>query len=70
MTCSGGQCVRTVKLDGTPVVSLQADQSPTDARVDALLQCEKNRTPIILIAGEGYAQLPWKLPQAYAVLGW
>lgn len=52
------------------MVCLQADQSGSDARVDSLLQCAKNRTPLILIAGEAYAKLPWKMGCAYSILGW
>jgi hypothetical protein len=70
LTCSGGQCVRVTDPKGRPVVSLQADQSPSDARVDTLLQAAKHRTPIVLIAGAGYDNLPWDLGCAYAVLGW
>ncbi|TYJ58787.1 hypothetical protein B9479_000623 [Cryptococcus floricola] len=58
----GGQCI-CPKLSngkqGPPV--LQADQSRSDARVDALLTAAERRTPIVLIAGEGYKELPWKL---------
>ncbi|ODO06332.1 hypothetical protein L198_01564 [Cryptococcus wingfieldii CBS 7118] len=67
----GGQCI-CPKLpngkQGPPV--LQADQSRSDARVDALLTAAERRTPIVLIAGEGYKELPWKLDCAYVVLGW
>ncbi|KAK4686891.1 hypothetical protein P7C73_g3236, partial [Tremellales sp. Uapishka_1] len=63
---AGGQCVKT--REGKVV--LQADQSPSDARVATLLQAAAKRTPIVLLVGEGYALLPWKLESAYAVLGW
>ncbi|ODO09256.1 hypothetical protein I350_02856 [Cryptococcus amylolentus CBS 6273] len=67
----GGQCI-CPKLpngkQGPPV--LQADQSRSDARVDALLTAAERRTPIVLIAGEGYKELPWNLDCAYVVLGW
>ncbi|WVQ73812.1 hypothetical protein IAR50_003393 [Cryptococcus sp. DSM 104548] len=67
----GGQCI-CPKLpngkQGPPV--LQADQSRSDARVDALLTAAERQTPIILIAGEGYKELPWELDCAYVVLGW
>lgn len=52
------------------MTALQADQSVTDARVDTLLHAAEQRTPIVLIAGEGYELLPWKLGCAYVVLGW
>ena len=67
----GGQCVRTTDSRGRKgEPALQADQASTDARVDTLLQAYHNRTPLILIAGQGYDGLPWRLPYAYAVLGW
>ncbi|WRT65553.1 uncharacterized protein IL334_002498 [Kwoniella shivajii] len=67
----GGQCIRTMRPDGTPgPVSLQADQSHLDARVDTLLLAYERKTPIILIAGKGYEGLPWDLECAYVVLGW
>ncbi|ORY29498.1 hypothetical protein BCR39DRAFT_588274 [Naematelia encephala] len=61
----GGQCIL---IDGEAV--LAADQSPSDARVDTLLAAAQNKAPIILIAGTGYALLPWSLDCAYAILGW
>ena len=67
---SGGQCVQVTGSNGKSTCVLAADQSPEDARVDTLLQAYKNRTPLVLIAGEGYEQLPWKIGCAYAVLGW
>ncbi|WVQ79028.1 hypothetical protein IAT38_001120 [Cryptococcus sp. DSM 104549] len=67
----GGQCIRTTLPDGRPgPAALQADQAPSDARVDTLLNACERRTPIILIAGSGYEGLPWTLDCAYAVLGW
>ncbi len=71
MVRSGGQCFRTTGQNGcNNEAALQADQSPTDARVDTLLRAAGNRTPIILIAGKVYDFLPWNLEYAYAVLGW
>nr|XP_019050222.1 hypothetical protein I302_00647 [Kwoniella bestiolae CBS 10118]OCF29152.1 hypothetical protein I302_00647 [Kwoniella bestiolae CBS 10118] len=67
----GGQCIRTLNPDGTPgPATLQADQSRSDARVDTLLLAYEKRTPIVLIAGKGYEELPWELDCAYVVLGW
>ncbi|OCF32380.1 hypothetical protein I316_06050 [Kwoniella heveanensis BCC8398] len=66
----GGQCIRTIDARGSPGVSLQADQSRSDARVDTLLNAYEKRTPIVLIAGAGYDDLPWQLDCAYVVLGW
>ncbi|ORX36285.1 hypothetical protein BD324DRAFT_651527 [Kockovaella imperatae] len=68
----GGQCTR-IEEDHPcrqNQAVLAADQSPTDARVETLINAWKRSTPIVLIAGEGYQQLPWKLGCAYAVLGW
>ncbi|XAO26948.1 hypothetical protein I312_105789 [Cryptococcus bacillisporus CA1280] len=67
----GGQCICAKLPDGTQgPPTLQADQSPTDARIETLLQAAERRTPLVLIAGKGYEQLPWKLDCAYVVLGW
>ncbi|OXG39367.1 hypothetical protein J010_07025 [Cryptococcus neoformans] len=67
----GGQCICPKLPDGTQgPPTLQADQSPLDARVETLLLAAERRTPLVLIAGEGYGQLPWKLDCAYVVLGW
>lgn len=67
----GGQCICAKLPDGTqgPPI-LQTDQSPLNARIETLLQAAERRTPLVLIAGEGYRQLPWKLDCAYVVLGW
>lgn len=67
---SGGQAVRTTDAQGRPVLSLAADHTSADARIDTLLQAAERRIPIVLIAGEGYALLPWHLGCAYAILGW
>ncbi|OCF74843.1 hypothetical protein I204_03685 [Kwoniella mangroviensis CBS 8886] len=67
----GGQCVRTLKPDGTSgPATLQADQSRSDARVDTLLLAHEKRIPMVLIAGKGYEGLPWELNCAYVILGW
>lgn len=70
LTPSGGQAVRTFDLKGNPVTSLSADHTRNDARIDTLLTACERRIPLVLLAGEGYALLPWKLGCAYAVLGW
>jgi hypothetical protein len=68
---SGGQCIQTLYDDGRKgPPALSADQSPTDARVDTLLHACEAKIPVILIAGEGYGLLPWRLGCAYVVLGW
>ncbi|WVQ94541.1 hypothetical protein IAU59_001620 [Kwoniella sp. CBS 9459] len=66
----GGQCIRTTDPRGQQIVTLQADQSRSDARVDTLMNAHERRTPIVLIAGAGYDFLPWRLDCAYVVLGW
>ncbi|WVR03962.1 hypothetical protein IAU60_000961 [Kwoniella sp. DSM 27419] len=67
----GGQCVQTLTPDGRAgPAALKADQARSDARVDTLLTAYERRTPIVLIAGEGYDHLPWTLGCAYVVLGW
>ncbi|KAJ9476922.1 2OG-FeII_Oxy_2 domain-containing protein [Pseudozyma hubeiensis] len=53
-----------------PKASLRQDQSASDSIIRALLHSARHRLPIVLIAGEGYALLPWKLACGYAVLGW
>jgi len=68
---SGGQCIRTSDqfgAKGNPV--LCADQTASDSRVDTLLNAYHHRTPLILLAGEGYDALPFALNRAYVVLGW
>ncbi|KLT45974.1 hypothetical protein CC85DRAFT_239597 [Cutaneotrichosporon oleaginosum] len=55
---------------GKVSVSLAADHTRSDARIDTLILAAQRRAPVILLAGEGYALLPWKLGCAYAVLGW
>lgn len=67
----GGQCIRPVTADGrklSPV--LAGDQLTTDARVASLVRAWQRRTPLVLIAGSGYALLPFKLDCSYVVLGW
>lgn len=67
----GGQCVRTTDqfgAKGNPV--LAADQMASDPRVDTLLNAYHHRTPLVLLAGEGYDALPFVLNRAYVVLGW
>ncbi|WWC60152.1 uncharacterized protein I303_102716 [Kwoniella dejecticola CBS 10117] len=70
----GGQCIKSPTCDissgAVATATLQADQSRSDARVDTLLLAHEKRTPIILIAGKGYEELPWSLDCAYVVLGW
>ncbi|EIW66506.1 hypothetical protein TREMEDRAFT_74716 [Tremella mesenterica DSM 1558] len=44
----------------TARVVLCDDQSSEQARIDTLLQAARNRTPIVLLAGEGYELLPWE----------
>lgn len=67
----GGQCVRiTDSLGRKGEAALQADQSACDARVDTLLNAYRNRTPLILLVGDGYESLPFSLGCAFAVLGW
>ncbi|BEJ13652.1 hypothetical protein CspHIS471_0308260 [Cutaneotrichosporon sp. HIS471] len=66
----GGQAVRVTDATGKVSVSLAADHTRDDARIDTLVLAAQRRSPIILLAGEGYALLPWELGCAYAVLGW
>ncbi|BEI90583.1 uncharacterized protein CcaverHIS019_0306530 [Cutaneotrichosporon cavernicola] len=66
----GGQAVRVTDATGKVSVSLAADHTRDDARIDTLVLAAQRQSPIILLAGEGYALLPWKLGCAYAVLGW
>ncbi|CAK9783378.1 unnamed protein product [Cutaneotrichosporon oleaginosum] len=66
----GGQAVRVTDAMGKVSVSLAADHTRSDARIDTLILAAQRRAPVILLAGEGYALLPWKLGCAYAVLGW
>lgn len=51
-------------------MTLSADHSPQDARTATLLLAAEKKYPIALIAGNGYALLPWDLGCTYAVLGW
>lgn len=62
--------MRVLNAKGQLTVSLAADHTPADARIDTLIQAAKRHTPVILLAGEGYSLLPWELGCAYAVLGW
>ena len=50
--------------------SLKEDQSANDSTIRALLHSARHRLPIVLIAADSYALLPFKLPCGYAVLGW
>lgn len=50
--------------------SLKQDQSASDNIIRALLHSSRHRLPIVLIAAESYALLPFKLACSYAVLGW
>lgn len=67
---SGGQAARTLDGRGREYVTLSADHTPRDARIATLLLAAQRRCPLILIAGDGYALLPWDLGCTYAVLGW
>lgn len=49
---------------------LKEDQTMADARISTLVKAAELRTPIVLIAGRGYALLPWDLGVGYVVLGW
>lgn len=62
--------MRTEDAEGQTKVSLSADHTREDARIDTLMRAAETRTPIVLIAGEGYALLPWRLGCQYAILGW
>lgn len=62
--------MRAFGVKGQMTVSLAADHTRTDARIDTLVQAAERRTPVVLLVGEGYALLPWNLGCAYAVLGW
>lgn len=48
---------------------LREDQSSSDPRVAALLECHRSRTPIGLLAGKAYPLLPYRMEVGYAVLG-
>ncbi|CBQ67670.1 conserved hypothetical protein [Sporisorium reilianum SRZ2] len=50
--------------------SLKQDQSASDSIIRALLHSSRHRLPIVLIAADSYALLPFKLACSYAVLGW
>ncbi|SYW85289.1 uncharacterized protein UBRO2_05762 [Ustilago bromivora] len=51
--------------------SLKQDQSANDSStIRALLHSARHSLPIVLIAAENYALLPFKLNCGYAVLGW
>lgn len=50
--------------------SLKQDQSSSDNTIRALLHSARHRLPIVLIAADSYALLPFKLKCGYAVLGW
>ncbi|UTT94981.1 hypothetical protein NDA17_005771 [Ustilago hordei] len=51
--------------------SLKQDQSADDSStIRALLHSARHSLPIVLIAAENYALLPFKLNCGYAVLGW
>ncbi|SPO19916.1 uncharacterized protein UTRI_00314_B [Ustilago trichophora] len=50
--------------------SLKQDQSSSDSTIRALLHSSRHRLPIVLIAADSYALLPFKLPCSYAVMGW
>lgn len=50
--------------------SLKQDQSSSDSTIRALLHSSRHRLPIVLIAAENYALLPFHLACSYAVLGW
>lgn len=67
---SGGQAARTLDGRGREYVTLSADHSSQDARIATLLLAAQRRYPLVLIAGDGYALLPWDLGCTYAVLGW
>lgn len=67
---SGGQAVRVTDATGKVSVSLAADHTRDDARIDTLVLAAQRRSPVVLLAGERYALLPWELGCAYAVLGW
>ncbi|EST09888.2 Alpha-ketoglutarate-dependent dioxygenase AlkB-like protein [Kalmanozyma brasiliensis GHG001] len=53
-----------------PKASLKQDQSSSDNTIRALLHSSRHRLPIVLIAADSYALLPFKLACSYAVLGW
>ncbi|SNX81580.1 uncharacterized protein MEPE_00285 [Melanopsichium pennsylvanicum] len=50
--------------------SLKHDQSADGSTIRALLHSSRHRLPIVLIAANNYALLPFKLACSYAVLGW
>lgn len=54
----------------TKKAALKQDQSANDSVIRALLHSSRHRLPIVLIAAEMYALLPFRLPCSYAVLGW
>lgn len=67
----GGGNAGNVKTDGIDRSILKGDQSEDAMRITALLNAAKQKTPIVLIAGSNYSELPWRLnKQRYVVLGW
>ncbi|KAL7411268.1 hypothetical protein BDY24DRAFT_397237 [Mrakia frigida] len=72
----GGKCIEfdspspSDPLVSVKTVRLREDQSASDPRVSALLNSWRNRTPIVLVAGNNYQGMPFDLGCGYVVLGW
>lgn len=72
----GGKCIEfdspspSDPLVSVKTVRLREDQSASDPRVSALLNSWRNRTAIVLVAGNNYQGMPFDLGCGYVVLGW
>lgn len=67
----GGNAGCFKSADGIERSILKGDQNEDAARIATLLNAAKQRTPMVLIAGSNYSELPWRLKkQRYVVLGW
>ncbi|KAL7410824.1 hypothetical protein BDY24DRAFT_168941 [Mrakia frigida] len=58
------------KPNNPPTRTFRLRQDQSSPTLDALLASARNRTPIILLAGSNYSEIPFELGCGYVVLGW